>query len=167
MKTIDLDQAESHFASLQGKAKEAALRGLVSAGVRTLQEIVLRIIPSRSPKPVDRAAAGYLGGWKTYPVPDGAIVENLETHAAFIEWGVKASDVRIGRRMILALSQWGVRKGYVTAEESLSFAWALAKRMQQRGIFNGGIGFRILEEAINKHIPKFIEEEIAKELEKL
>src|SRR5512146_3174502 len=105
-KTIDLQDAAAYFGVLKNNYRQAAIRGLRSAALRAQQEIVLRIIPSRSPKPVDRAASGYLGGWRTYPIEDGAVIENQETHAAFIEYGVKAENVKISRRMIQMLTEW-------------------------------------------------------------
>ena len=166
-KTIDIAMAEGYYGQLAENFRKAALRGLRSAALRTQQEIVLRIIPSRSPKPVDRAASGYLGGWRTYPIENGAVVENKETHAAFIEYGVAASNVRITRRMIQMLSEWFVRKGYASAADAKDSVWGLAKKMQQRGIFNNGQGFGILKEAVEKHIPGFIKAEIAREIARL
>ena len=166
-KSIDLSMAEAHFAGLADQMRKAALRGLQSAALRTQQEIVLRIIPSRSPKPVDRAASGYLGAWRTYPIPEGAVIENPETHAAFIEYGVRAENVKIGRRMIQALMEWFIRKGYAGPAGAKEAAWGLAKAMQRRGIFNQGQGFGILKEAVEKHVPKFIQEEIAREIARL
>jgi hypothetical protein len=165
--TLDLVDAAPYFANLQqSKFREAALRGLLSAAERTQQEIVLRIIPSKSPSPVDRAASGYLGGWRSYAVSDGAVVENLETHAAFIEYGVK--NVRIGGQMIRALAAWAVRKGVASQADALQAAWGIAKRMQARGgIFNSGQGFGILKEATEQHVPRFLREEVARELGRL
>ncbi|HOA00798.1 MAG TPA: hypothetical protein PKI27_00670 [Dermatophilaceae bacterium] len=163
--TLRLDQVAGHFEKVQGDMRKAAMRGLLSAAQRTQQEIVLRIIPTRSPKPVDRAASGYLGGWRARPTEDGAVIENLETHAAFIEYGVK--NVKVGARMIRMLSEWAVRKGLATAEDAVAHAWAIARLMRNRGIFNGGQGFGILKEATEKHVPRFVREEVARELQRL
>lgn len=164
--TIDLKDAEKHFDKLSVDMQKAALRGLLSAAQRAQQEIMLRIIPSRSPKPVDRAASGYLGGWRVRPAPDGAWLENLETHAAFIEYGVRA--IKPGQMMIRMLAAWVVRKGLASVEESTSVAWAIVTIMKSRGgIFNRGKGFGILKEAREKHIPRFIKEEVAREVDRL
>ena len=166
-KVITLANAEVYIDTLQTNIRKAAIRGLQSAALRAQQEITLRIIPSRSPKPVDRGAAGYLGGWHTYPLPDGAIIENNEPHAPFIEYGVAAANVKLGRRMILMLTEWFIRKGYATAADAKDAAWGLAKTMMKRGIFNNGKGFGILKEAVENRIPQFIREEIARELARL
>lgn len=89
------------------KIAGAAIRGLRSAGLRGVAEIVTFIIPARSPQPVDRGL--FRAGWKSLPTNDGCTIENMEPHAIFIEHGVK--NIRVGRKMIDALAEWAVRKG--------------------------------------------------------
>lgn len=161
-KTLDLAQAEKHFGAMQEHMKAAAKRGLVSAAALMVQEIVLRIVPQRSPQPVDRGV--YRAGWRSGPADYGAFVENTETHAAFIEYGVK--NVKIGPRTILMLSEWARRKFGLDPEQATQAAWRIARLIKSRGIFAGGVGLGILKQA-NERAPDFIRREVERELARL
>lgn len=152
-----------YLKKVRPRQRQAAIRGLHSAAARAVQVIVTEIIPSRTPQPVDRGL--YRAGWRYRPEVDGALIENVEPHAAFIEYGVRGENVKIGRAMIAALSEWLVRKRIVSASEPkevLRAAWAVAKSMQRRGIF--GKGMRVLEEMVVMRLDAIIEEEIAREI---
>lgn len=153
---ITLKEAAPHFAKLAGRQREAALRGLRSAAMRGVQLVVAEIIPSRTPQPVDRGV--YRAGWRWEPTPEGAVVENLEPHAAVVERGARSTNVKPGRQMIAALQEWARRKGL---EDPESAAWAIARAMQRRGIF--GDGLRVLAE-LNERLPAIVEEEVGREL---
>ena len=147
----------------------AARRGVHNAGLKGVQKIVSQIIPSRSPAPVDRGV--YRAGWKVRVVSNGDVyVENAETHAAFIEYGVRPENVKVGRAMIEALTEWAMRKGIADDEdEAKGIAFGIANRMKERGIFNryqGGTGLHILGELIDTHMPEMMREEIAREVNK-
>ena len=102
--TITLKEAGIYFGEKLPKLQRAAaLRGLASAAQRGLQLVQAEIIPSRSPQPVDRGV--YRAGWRAVKIKDGYAVENLEPHAAFVEYGVRASNVKPGRAMIAALAK--------------------------------------------------------------
>ena len=169
MTAIDLSDAEKHFETLGEKLHDAAVRGLQSAALRGQQEILTRIIPSRSPQPVDRGI--YRAGWRVILTPLGAILENAEPVAVFIEYGVRGSNVKLGRAMIDALAEWVTRKGIASSAEALSAAWGIAKNMQRRGIFNyyGGAsnvgGMRILGELLLR-LPQIAQEEVLREIGK-
>jgi hypothetical protein len=87
---ITLKQAAQKTDELNEKWRKAAVRGLQSAAARGVQDIVTRIIPARTPQPVDRGI--YRAGWRFYPAPDGAVIECFEPHAIFIEDGVRAEN---------------------------------------------------------------------------
>lgn len=161
-KVIKLEDAAKWVDGELGPAlKEAALRGIVSAAARLLQEITLRIIPTKSPQPVDRGV--YRAGWRMRAEPDGAVIENLEPHAAFIEYGVRSGNVKVGRAMVDALEGWVVRKGIASGKDARRAAYAIALSIQRRGIFNGGTGMRILEDAM-KQADEIIRTEVEREL---
>jgi hypothetical protein len=164
MPVINLSDADEHFRRFGDELQAAGRRGLVSAAARGVQEIITRIIPSRSPEPVDRGV--YKAGWRFYPDREGAVIENLESVAALIEDGVRAENVKIGRAMILALAEWAVRKGLAEKDEAESVAWAIAKKMKMRGIF-GREGMGILRELVDTRLDKLIQEEVVREIEKL
>lgn len=165
------------------QAKEAALRGLVSAAYRTVQHIQTEIIPATVPTPVNRG--GYNAAWRVEMLDDGASVVNTMPYAPMIERGVRAENVKIGRKMIDALAEWIKMKGIgnstrvvksgknkgntkivkATQAEIQSIAWAMAKSFQKYGIFNRGKGLRVLERA-TKSIPRFIRLEVSRELRK-
>jgi hypothetical protein len=162
--SYELKDVDRFFEDTEKGLRRAALRGLLSAAHRGVQTILVRIIPSRSPMPVDRGI--YRAGWKAWATEDGAVIENLEPVAIFVEEGVRGSNVKIGRAMIQALAAWVVRKGIAGADEATGVAWAIAKRMQARGIFAGGQGFGILRELVDKDIEGFMVEEIEREVAK-
>lgn len=154
-----------YLKKVRPRQRMAAIRGLHSAAARAVQIIVTEIIPSRTPQPVDRGL--YRAGWRFVPEQDGALIENVEPHAAFIEYGVRSANVKIGRAMITALSEWIVRKRIVSASEPkevLRAAWAIAKAMKRRGIF--GKGMRVLEELVVMRLDAVVAEEIAREVGK-
>lgn len=160
---ITLEQAAQRTEELGKRWRKAAILGLQSAAARGVQDIITRIIPSRTPQPVDRGI--YRAGWRFYPAPDGAVIECFEPHAVFIEDGVRAGNVKIGRAMIRALAEWVVRKGIVGADEAESAAWAIAKAMKRRGIF-GKQGMGVLRELVDQYLPNYIDEEVAREIER-
>jgi hypothetical protein len=165
---VPLKDASAYFGRLNAAMfKRAAQRGLVLAGQRGVQVVVTQIIPSRTPAPVDRGV--YRAGWKSESIDENTVlISNPEPHAVLIEKGVRAENVKIGAVMIRALSEWALRKGIARDEkESVGIAWAIAKTMQKRGIFNrrSGNGLRILEELERDHLPKIAREEIAREMQ--
>ncbi len=162
MTEIKIELAPALFAKYGDRLKAAAVRGVYSAALRGVQDIVGRIIPSKVPVPFDRGP--YKAGWKALPEPEGASITNPEVHALFIEEGVRASNVKIGRAMIFALAAWASRKGLVTKGKPEDVAWAIAKNMKKRGIFNGGKGFHVLGELMDNYLNAYIEEEVAAEI---
>jgi hypothetical protein len=164
MTTYDLSEAGEMIDHLGTQLESAARRGLLSAAHRGVQEIVTQIIPTKSPTPVDRRI--YAAGWRVDPQPDGPVIENNEPHAPMIEFGVKGANVKVGRAMLTALAAWAVRKGIATQANAISAAWAIARRLQQRGIFNNGQGLGVLTELVEKRIDRIISEEVSREIEK-
>jgi hypothetical protein len=158
---------------------KAAMEGLLAAAYRVVAHIVSTVIPSRPHPPVDRGA--YRAGWRARKDREGAIVENVAPHAAVVEYGARAANIKIGRAMITALAAWVKRKGIggrivtskdgstrhikATNTEATSIAWAIAMSMKKKGIFPPK-GLRVLEEA-SKEIPKYMREEIGRRLEKI
>lgn len=168
MKVVSLGQAGVAVDLLDKAMREAAIRGLRSAAARGVQVIVTQIIPSRTPQPVDRSV--YRAGWRAVASMgsegggrwNAADIYNAEPHAAHIEYGVRAANVKIGRVMIQALTAWVQRKGIAKGAEAVGAAWAIAKAMQKRGIFGRGLG--ILTELVEKRLPTIIKEEVEREL---
>lgn len=114
-------------------------------------------------------------------VPDYVVVENLTLQAAFIEHGVRAGNVKIGRKLIEALTAWVKRKGIggriikgkdgrarhvkASTKEAEGIAWAIAKSFQKKGIF-GPKGFQVLKKA-SRQAPRFMREEVQAKLREL
>lgn len=146
---------------MQTEVKAAAKRGLYSAALASVQDIVLRIIPARSPQPVARAT--YKQGWRAYATDYGAVFLNIEQHAAFIEHGVK--NARIGAAAIEALAEWVVRKNIATPAQAVGVAFYIGKRLTQRGIFGRGQGLGIQAEA-NSKLPDLVRKEVTAEIRK-
>lgn len=163
---LDLSDAPAWFAVLgEKKLRPAALLGLYSAALRSVQTIQAAIVPSLTPQPVDRGL--FRAGWHAFKTFDGAVIENIEPHAVFVEFGVRGSAVKIGRAMIVALTEWAERKRLASGKEAIDAAWAIANAMKRRGIFEGGRGFRILELLREWYLTRFVEEEIAHEIERM
>ncbi len=164
MSVVDLKQADAAVDEIALRMFKASNLGLLSAAMLGVQRIVTRIIPSRSPTPVDRGV--FRAGWRAYGEVDGAVIENLEPSAILIEEGVRAANVKIGRLMLTALELWIVRKGIASAAAAPKVAWAIAKNMQKRGVFGGGQGLGILRELIEKDLPQLMHDEIAREIKR-
>src|SRR5690606_17821325 len=98
MPTIPLEEAGDYFARLPPRIAKAAHQGLVLAALRGVQVIVTQIIPARTPAPVDRGI--YRAGWRVDIRGQQVFIENIEVHAAFIEYGVRPENVKIGAAMI-------------------------------------------------------------------
>ncbi len=165
---VPLSKASAQFEGLKEEMKAAAWQGLVAAGARGLQTLLIEIIPKRSPQPVDRGV--FRAGWKLRIGSDYVEIYNDELEAEFIENGVRASNVKIGARMIAALAEWSIRKGVTSSpKEAIGFAWAVAKAMQKKGIFNrdGKSGLGILRELVEWHLDNIIEQEVLKALGKI
>lgn len=162
---IDISVAPAWVDGLLPEMKAAAARGCLAAAQRGVSEIVGRIIPSRSPQPIDRSI--YRAGWKAEPAEGGADLYNAEAHAVLIEDGVRAANVKVGMLMLRALASWAERKGLARKGDGMSAAWGIATNLKKRGIFNGGQGLGILKELLEDRMSDFIEEEVARELERL
>jgi hypothetical protein len=179
---VDLSQSAKMMEQLAPRIREAAIRGVRRAAARGLQVVVTRIVPSRHPPPVDRGV--YRAGWKLESLHNGAAIYNDTPHANFIEYGVRASSVRIGRSMIDALTEWVRRKGIgggatkagktrrPSESQAREIAWAIARRAQSKSglaFFAGprGDGFRVLRELSEQHLPAIIREEVAAEIAKV
>ena len=165
---MTIDQAPAWVRRLGDKQRRAGVLGLQSAAARLVSIIVGEIIPREPRVPVDRGI--YRAGWRVRPLPDGAVVYNSTPHATFIEDGVRGDNVKIGKALIDALTKWVQRKGLTGAAKSAEagtearrIAWAIAKSMQKKGIFNGGGGLKIMARARTR-IPGLIDEEVRREM---
>jgi|TARA_Y100000034_G_C6876919_1_gene401210 hypothetical protein len=162
---IDLKDAGNFMEKVVSKAiREGAKKGLYSAALRMVSIIQTRIIPQTTPKPIDRGI--YRAGWVAGQDNDGsAYYENTVPHAAMIEHGVRASNVRIGTAMIDSLTEWVQRKGIASGPTARKVAWAIALNVARgKGIF-GPDGLQIMGKA-NKQLAKVVEQEVAREVDR-
>jgi hypothetical protein len=190
MPTFDI-KLHAEFGKYIGTKLDGAIRrGLLSTAMRVVNHIKTEVIPSEPREPVLRGV--YAAGWKAQKTDGGADVYNDVPYATIIEKGVPASSVKIGRKMIDALTEWVRMKGLVAAkrpvaaggsqfvtriryvkktsdevnDDARAVAWAIAQSMKKRGIFNGGKGLRILERALLE-VPRFVVEEVTREIQRL
>lgn len=173
---ISIDKAPEWLDKANASVQAAVQRGLLSAGLRTVSYIVNELIPRERRVPVDRGI--YRAGWRATKIPGGVYVHNVAPHANFIEHGVPAENVKPGKAMIDALTEWVKRKGIVKPKgksagakaaldlEARNVAFAIAMSMKQNGIFNKGGGLHILSKAKWK-IPEFVRAEVAAEIKRL
>lgn len=163
-----IDTTNGDFAKTIGSGLTGAMRrAMIRTAQRMLQDINTQLIPGEPHPPVDRGI--YRAGWRVEEVAGVVYLVNTVKHALFIEKGVRAANVKIGRKMIDALADWAKRKGIANAQaaktkkSSASFlsvsanpyrkaAWAIAKSMAKKGIFNSSSreGMRIGERAVLK-----------------
>lgn len=162
---IPLKDADAYLKNLPIELQTASVKGLRSAALRLQNVITSVLIPSRSPQPVDRGV--YRAGWRTVLEADGATVENLTPQAVFIEYGVRAENVKPGRAMIEALTGWVLRHGLAGAAEAPRLAWAIAKAQQKRGIFRNGAGLGIVKELLDVWVERVTREEVLREIEQV
>jgi hypothetical protein len=164
--SIPIDEAGDFFAKQVAKAiKVGAANGMFSAALRMVNIIQTQIIPAKIPEPTNRGV--YKASWRAHRESTGvAYYENTSYHAPFIEYGVRASSVKVGRAMIEALTEWVRMKGLASGPAAIQMAWAIANRMRVRGIFNNGNGLRIMETANAEHLVRVIEEEVQREVDR-
>ena len=174
------DAGDPDFATfLEAGLEKAVKRACLSAAVKTVQKIVVEIIPAFPRPPVDVRA--YAAAFRAVPTNDGAEIINTAPHAAIIEWGVRPENIKIGKAMIDALEKWCMRHGFSDEGDSRSVAFAIAHSMKYgnkkkgtpaTGIFYSpeqgaepGGGLRVMEKAA-KRVPMILAEEIAAEIAK-
>jgi hypothetical protein len=160
---FDITETEALRRRLQGVTEGAAKRALLGAAERVVQHITTDVIPSEPVPPVDRGA--YRAGWRARKIPGGAEIVNTLPYAAIIEYGARAGNIKVGWKMITALTGWVKRKGIARDKRPEAVAWAIAQSMRKKGIYNGGKGLRILGKALKK-LRGFLAEEIKRELKK-
>jgi len=170
--------------------EKGSKKGSINAAMKMVQIITTEIIPSLKDPPIDTRA--YAAGWRVQLTEDGATVVNTMPYAAIIEFGARAENIKVGRKMIDALTAWVLRKGlHITPDsdklevrtrrakndeekrtheqEARNLAWAIAQKMRKTGIFNrdGTQGLRVGQKALLRVRPlamKEIERAIAKQL---
>lgn len=167
MSTIKIEDAPAWAQRHAKTMEEAALRGLRSAAQRIITKIQTDIIPNtklsdgRVAPPVDRGQ--YRAGWRYRPITRGAMITHIDQKmAAIMEYGVRAENVKIGRKMIDALTTWVMRKSLaLDAIEAKQIAWAIAKTMKDKGME----GRKVLERAMAA-APDIVREEVNYELQR-
>jgi hypothetical protein len=157
-------------------------RGLLSAGLRLLGVIQNELIPAEKPPPIFDGA--YRAAWRVDTVEGGVEVVNDMPYASVIERGARAENIKIGRAMIDALTEWARRKGLTghapgkraspeARAQARQIAWAIARSMQGtdkvegKGIFNrdGEQGLHIARKAARR-VADFVGEEIRREVKR-
>jgi hypothetical protein len=180
MPTFDIKQTQEIADHVEHQLEEATHRGLLSAGMRLIGVIQNELIPGAQPPPPPILNRHYTSAWQIEDVSSKEVhVKNTMPYAAVIERGARPENVKIGRLMIDALTEWVITKGMVgrpkspnakavATIEARQIAWAIAKSMQTKGIFirNGQEGLRIAEKAA-KRAPELVAKEVAREIKKL
>ena len=157
MSTIPLKLAASWLQRVHTDVKGAAIKAALSAAMLGVRDIQAVIVPGLTPHPpINRGT--YLAGWKFQKLDNGARIYNrVYPQAPLIEFGVRAAAIKIGWAMIIALSEWVTMKGIGGGDDVESIAWAIAKSMKKRGIFNQGgtQGFHVIDKAIPGMLREF------------
>lgn len=158
-----LKQAEEIAKHVDTALHAALMRALLASAHRVVQHITTEIIPKEPRQPVDRAL--YRAGWRAQRTSEGADVLNTLPYASIIEYGARAENIKVGKKMLEALEGWIQRKKIGDPSEAKQIAWAIAMAMKKKGIYNGGKGLRILEKAL-KMFPTFVQEEFENEVKR-
>lgn len=174
MQSFDIRQLPDLGNAIGAQVQNAYRRGVYSAATRLLSHIKSTVIPNTPAEvpgahlPVDRGL--YRMAWAVTHTALSSDVYNPLPYAPIIEWGARAENIKIGRRMIDEIAAWAQRKGIVQVEPgedpaaaARSAAWAIAQSMKKRGIFGGGRGLRVMERALGK-VQQFVQEEVSREL---
>lgn len=181
MPVFQVEHSKEFAAWLSNGIDGAAKRAITSAAARVVSHIANELVPNEDPQPVDTGA--YRAGWHAEQTDKGADVVNTLPYASIIEGGARAENIKIGKKMIEALTKWVQRKGFgsyayktksgrvrtvkLPSEQAESIAWAIATAMKKRGIFNRGNkkGLRIAERAA-KFAAMVLPEEMAHEVQR-
>lgn len=110
MPTFDINNLAPFERWLKKELTNSIRRGTMSAAFKGLQIITTKLIPKAMPHPpVDKGL--YRAGWHVNTSSNTGPVEivNNVPHAIFIEYGVRAANVKIGKKMIQALAEWAKR----------------------------------------------------------
>lgn len=169
MPTFSVDDPELKR-YLANMFEQSARRALVSTGLRVLQRIITVVIPGYPRQPVARGT--YRAAWRFKQTADGCEIYNTAPHGPIVEFGARAANIKIGRRMINALVDWLQIKGIESnAVKARGIAFAIANSMKAgMGIFNGEGsspygGLRVMDKALET-LEEILREEIAAELRK-
>lgn len=183
---IDI-QNHPEFTKWVGLGMQASMgQALLSTATRLVQVINTEIIPETQPnQPVDRGT--YRAGWRVEAAEGKVFLVNTVKHAPIIEWGARAANIKVGRKMITALAAWVKRKGLakdraketsaigktfqktsmpVSANPYTQAAWAIAMSMKKKGIFGGDkspSGLMIVRRAMTR-FDRFFSEEMKRSL---
>jgi hypothetical protein len=176
MPSFDISESAKVAAWTKEGLDKAVRRGLISTGYRVVQEITTNFIPNSNPPPVLDGI--FRAGWHVDETSDPIAVVNNVPYAVIIDKGARAENIKIGRNMIEALTEWVIKKGFVgrraragstaRAEQDTNArntAWAIAVSMKKKGIFDKGNGLRISEKA-QAFAAKIVNEEVAREINK-
>lgn len=178
MPSFSIDNLAEFDKWLTGGFKKAIQMGTESAALRTVELIQNELIPrAKGGQPVD--TSHYRQAWHVEPVGDDWHVVNNMPYASVIEYGAKAGNIKVGRAMISALTEWVGRKTGLSGNDARSRAWSIAISMAStvtirgktfqgggKGIFNrtkGKGGLRIAEKA-KERFQKFAVIEIKRAL---
>lgn len=175
MESFDISQLGELAKSVEATVQGAIRRGVYGAALHLLAHIKSTVIPNTPTDvpgtymPVGIRGA-YRAAWEITKTPQGADVYNSLPYASIIEWGARAKNIKVGRKMIDALTEWVVAKGFVKpepgqdpAKAARAAAFGIAMAMTKRGIFDEGRGLRVMARAMLK-AQEFIQAEVTSEL---
>lgn len=174
MPSFSVDEFDAFKSWVQKGITGAVMRGFLSTAQRTVQYITTELIPGEEQPPVFMHA--YAAGWRAEKTDKGADIVNTIPYASVIEDGARPENIKIGKAMIEALTNWVLVKGLVGRArrgvqrqeqlvEARNIAWAIALHMKKVGIFNrnGRKGLKIAARAKVK-AREYLPEEVRREL---
>jgi hypothetical protein len=131
---IDVADLAKFRSNITARIRMGVRKGALSAGQRTLQLIQGKLIQECQPHPpVDRGL--YRAGWQVHGdlVTTPLIISNKVPYAPIIEYGARASNIKIGRAMLTALAEWAQRKGLTGGRKAAKKASLPAKEKGSLG----------------------------------
>jgi len=160
---MDMRQWNGYMQKLGARYMDAARRGLVSGAMRCIPYLQTRTSQAKAASP--RGTTGaldtglYKAAWRSASVHNGSKVFNMRSYAAVIEKGRRRRK-KVGRAGRVNLEAWAKRKLKLNDKEARSAAFAIAKKIEQRGL-----DAREVMMGDEKRLVKLVEEEMLRELD--
>lgn len=163
---MDARQFASYHKRLAQQFKPAVMRGVRAGAARCVTYLVEQTRGAASANPAGKGTGGavnsgsFLRLWRSFPLPDGALVTNTSPYGPIIEYGR-----RPGAKMppLLAIGLWLQRRLGLSAADARSRAFLVARAIKRRGL----IGRRIMtSDASRQRQLELIHAEVVHELNK-
>lgn len=151
---------------LADNLKPTLLRGVRSGAARAISYLAdqTRKAPPANPAGIGKGGAvntgEFLRGWRSLPLPDGAVIKNITAHAPVVDGGRRAGSKFPPR---WALIPWIMRRLGKSKEEAERLYYPFARAIARRGL----IARQILSgDMSQRYIANLVRQEILHEIDR-